>query len=78
MDEYYHYDCANNTKAYFYMWGGILGSIIKYPLSINYTRWSEYHYTECIYRINDEVYEQIISNGYMDEPNMFINKGQDK
>ncbi len=58
-----------------YMWGKLVGDIKRYNIKMNSTAWREKQYTECRYIIEESVYQEIISNGYMQEPNLFINKG---
>ena len=56
------------------MWGLSVGDIKKYQLTLNSSSWLPNKYTECRYQVDDNVYQQVISNGFMQDPNFYINK----
>lgn len=60
--------CDQNINVTFFMYTYSVGALKRYDLNLNSTIRAFQKYTRCIYLIDDPVYEQIVTNGFIDDP----------
>ena len=50
------------------MFGNTVGDLKQYRLKVMATYIQNKNHTRCVYYIDDEIYQKMISNGYMEDP----------
>ena len=68
VNEWPKYDCGSNATVRVLMFGNTVGDLKQYRLKVMATYIQEKNHTRCVYYIDDEIYQKMTSNGYMEDP----------